>query len=60
MVLPPTNKRHNIRSRDGEAAVGIIATTMIVETMTTMTTNLWQGCEVWASSLIPLSLVVVE
>ena len=25
-----------------------------------MTINMWQGCEMWASSLMPLGAVVVE
>ncbi len=33
---------------------------MIAEMMTTMTTNIWQGCEVWALSLMPLGVVVAE
>ncbi len=37
-----------------------MATTMIAETTTTMTTNMWQGCKVWASSLMLLGAVVVE
>ncbi len=40
--------------------MGIIAMTMIVEMTTTMTTIMWQECEVWASSLMPLGAVVVE
>jgi hypothetical protein len=39
--------------------MGIITMTMIAETATTMTTNMWQGCKVWASSLV-LGAVVVE
>jgi hypothetical protein len=35
----PQTKDTTIRSRVGGAAVGIIATTMIAETMTTMTTR---------------------
>ena len=60
MVLLPTNKRHNNQIERWRSSHGFITTAMIAETTTMVTTNMWQECKVWASSLMPLGAVVVE